>query len=101
MRRPKDPDARVRVLARYLVGEGHHDVDHGMKYVTTPQVAYLVGGGNRLPHNKTMGQLLNETKERYLNQVPAVVRTVGPEIEQAQITLRLDDFLALTRGSRT
>lgn len=103
MRRPKDPDARTNVLARYLVGEaGIHDTDaFGRRIVLSPDMAFVSAGAGYIAGNKTVGQLLTETKQEYPNRVPAVVRTVGPEIEQSQITMRLADWVALMqRGSK-
>lgn len=101
MRRPKDPDARTNAVARYLIGQGSHDTDaYGRRMVLSDEVAFMVVGATSLPGKASIGQLLTEARLDYPNRVPAVVRTVGPEIEQSQITMRLTDWVALTRRSK-
>lgn len=100
-RRPRTLERRTEVLARYLVAEGDHTADDvgTSHFALTDDVAYMVVGGTSLPHRQTVGQLLNQVTAKYPNRVPALIRTIHPEIEQAHITLRLADYVALTRRS--
>lgn len=54
--------------------------------------------GRSLNHGQTVGQAMRDMVGGRM--APAVIRTVDPEIETAQVTLHLEDFVDLLRQAK-
>lgn len=88
---------RARQVRDLLVGRGHREVE-AMPYrqVLEPGVVYEIHGARNLKGNMTIGQALDVLAADHPHRVPAIIRTIDPEMERAVVCLRLDDLARLT-----